>query len=334
MPEISVIMPVYNAEKYLAEAVDSILCQTYTDWELIIIDDGSTDESDTIIRSYSDSRIRYYRNDGNQGLITTLNKGISLCSGKYIARMDADDISMPERFQLQKDFLDSHPDCALCGSDAEVINEYESITGKILNLRSDDYLQVNLLFSVPFVHPSVMLRAEILKENLFDERYKHAEDYELWCRIADQYRLANLPSYLLKYRWHTTNVSVLNSQTQKKLKNDIICGQLCKIGLNPTDRELYLHTISFEQHNSKDKISVQTFDDFDGLNIWFRKIIEANYSRKRYNASALESYLWSRWIVLCISQKKYHKIIKPRFVRFNLDILIRTIKLVYFYSKK
>lgn len=119
MPEISVVMPVYNASQYLAEAIESIVSQTFTDWELIIIDDGSTDDSKLIIKRYaqSDKRIRYYKNEQNMGVIRTLNKGINLSTGKYIARMDADDISLPTRFDTQYRFLENNADVAMCGTE-------------------------------------------------------------------------------------------------------------------------------------------------------------------------------------------------------------------------
>lgn len=334
MIKLSVIMPVFNAEKYLREAIDSIVNQSFSDWELIVINDGSVDSGEKIIESYTDTRIRYYKNEQNIGLIATLNKGIDLCRGEYIARMDADDVSEKDRFKTQIDYLEHNKGYAFCGSDAKIIDENNVETGKILNLRANDYLQINLLFSVPFIHPSVMVRSEILKNNFFDADYKHAEDYDLWCRIADKHKVANVGSYLLKYRWHNSNVSVVNSEEQEQIKNKIICRELNKIGLQPSEKELYLHKITFRQFDSKSATTVEIFDDYDELDTWFQKIIEANKKCRRYDEIALISFLWSRWIVLCVSQKKYTKIISSQFASYTLPVLCKTFKLLLFLRKK
>lgn len=328
-------MPVYNASKYLAEAIDSIIDQTYTDWELIIVNDGSTDESEAIIKNYKNPRIKYYANERNEGLIYTLNRAIALCKGEYIARMDADDVSLPERLQLQYTFLSNRPKYAMCGSNASIIDERGNITGHIINFKSDIYLKINLLFSVPFVHPTVMIRTDVLRKNLYDIKNKHAEDYELWCRISDNFKIANLDKNLLRYRWHETNVSVINSVTQDKAKNLIISNQLKKIGLDATEEDLFLHKVTFLQYSAKDTLAEKMhFDDYYALGRWFSKIITANKKTMKYDSSALISYLWSRWIVLCFAQKKITRIFKPEFVPFSFDIFIKTFKLIMFYGRK
>ncbi|SHG24183.1 glycosyltransferase family 2 protein [Dysgonomonas macrotermitis] len=334
MPKISVILPVYDASAYLARAIDSIIGQTYTDWELIVINDGSTDNSESIVVNYSDNRINYYKNEVNSGLIFTLNKAIGLCSGKYIARMDADDIASPERFERQIDYLEQNSGCSMCGTFAHIIDKDENITGKIIHQTENKYLQINLLFSVPFVHPSMMIRKEVLEENQFDQNYLHAEDYDLWCRIARKHIVGNIPQFLLMYRWHDRNVSVLNSQRQNEAKEKIIRRELEFIGLNPDEKEIFLHKVSFSQFDSKEKEVKSSFSDFGELNKWFSKIIEANKKSKRYDENALIAFLWSRWIVVCIAQKKYRKIYKPRFAPFKISIWIETFRQIVFLSKK
>ena len=334
MPKLSVIIPVFNAESYLREAIDSIIQQSFTDWELIIINDGSTDSSERIIADYTDPRIKYYKNEGNIGLIATLNKGIDLCKGEYIARMDADDISETDRFKYQLAFFKKNKEYAMCGTYAKIIDKNNQEIGKIINLQTNDYLQINLLFSVPFLHPSMMIRGDVLRSNYFDPEYKHAEDYDLWCRISDKYKVANIPDYLLKYRWHTTNTSVTNADIQDNIKNKIICRELQNIGLQPSEEELQLHKITFQQFDSKTKITKQKFEDYFQLDSWFKKIIDANNIKQKYNKSSLIAFLWSRWIVLCISQKKYSKICKPKFASYKLSILYKTFNLLLFLKKK
>ncbi len=330
-PKISIILPVYNGEKYLEKAIDSIIYQSYKNWELIIINDGSTDKTEQIIYKYANNRIKYHKNKTNLGLIATLNKAIDLCTGEYIARMDADDISDNKRLKKQVDFLDNHPDVSLCGTNATLIDGDENKKGNIINFSSNDYLQINLLFTVPFVHPSVMIRSSLLKELKYREEYKHIEDFDLWCRIAVKSKLHNLPQKLLKYRWHTANISIINYEEQEILKKEILKRQLKSIlDLNCTDDELFLHQISF----AKKEINDNKFTNFGELSEWFKKLLNANANQKYYNQKKFIAFLWSRWIVLCVSQKKYGKIMKPGFVPFSMYILLQTLKLLKVLSKK
>lgn len=326
-------MPVYNAELYIAQAIESIITQTFTDWELILINDGSTDRSEAIISKYKDNRIYYLKNTENIGLIKTLNRGIDYCGGEYIARMDADDISFCDRLEKQVGFLDKHPSHIMCGTNALVINNFNDVTGRIRNLASNNLLQINLLFSDPFVHPSMMIRRNILIENRYDERYKHVEDYELWCRIANLGEIANLKKELFLYRWHNSNVSVLNADTQSKLKDKIIADGLKDLGIQPSDEELYCHKITFQLYalGKKQEVSI---DQFDNVAAWFSKLIRQNKMKRKYSQSDFIAFLWSRWAVLCISQKKYSKLFFPKFTSYNPIVLVKLIKLVCVLSRK
>lgn len=334
MTKVSVLMPVYNGESFLKEAIDSIIQQTYTDWELVIINDGSIDGSGQIVRSYTDTRIKYHINESNLGLIATLNKGISICKGQYIARMDADDISEPNRIEKQIEFLDKNSDYALCGCQAKIIDNDGNTKSSILNMYDNEYLQINLLFSVPFIHPGVTIRASVLKENHYSTDYKHAEDYDLWCKIAKNHKIHNLPDFLLKYRWHTQNVSVVYTDIQNETKEKIIIRQLENIGVSPTLEELFLHEVTFKQYESKEKFEREPFDQYTELSDWFLKLINANKNSNRYNNNAFIAYLWSRWIVICLAQKEYIKCINPRFAKRNPKVIYRLIKLILFLSKK
>ena len=173
IPIISVLLPVYNGEKFLKEAIDSVLCQSFTSFELLIIDDGSTDDSCNIVLGYQDSRIRLLRNKQNIGLIKTLNKGINESKGKYIARMDADDICREDRFVKQVEFLEQHTLYGIVGSWCSIINSSK----KIEYHASHESLQFALLNYCCFVHPSVMIRKSVLTDNqlCFDSQYVHCE---------------------------------------------------------------------------------------------------------------------------------------------------------------
>lgn len=196
-------MPAYNAEKYLREAIDSILSQTFTDFEFIIINDGSTDSTKDIILSYTDPRIIYLENEQNSGICVTLNKGLDAARGTYIARMDADDISLPDRFQKQVAYLSTHPEIGVLGTDIEVfgdsIQPYE-----FRQLHTPEECSAGLIFNSCFAHPSVMMRRHVLESfNLrYKDKFRGLEDYELWWQLNKLCKLNNLPEILLRYRHH------------------------------------------------------------------------------------------------------------------------------------
>jgi len=213
MPAISVLMPVYNAGQFLKEAVDSILNQTFTDFEFLIFNDGSTDDSKKILSAYTDPRIRLMNFDINQGYVPLLNLGLEIARGEYIARMDADDVSAVTRFQKQYEFLQQHPDYILCGSRYTIIG-----TGRKFNLPIDDHeIKLRMLCSNPLCHPSILVRKEILSRNniRYDERHMPSEDFEMWTQLSDFGKFYNFSESLLFYRLHNNNIS-FRKQTQEQ----------------------------------------------------------------------------------------------------------------------
>lgn len=202
MPKVTVLMAVYNGERYLTEAIDSILCQTFQDFEFLIVNDGSSDSTREIILSYDDSRIRLVDNECNLGLARSLNRGLELAAGQLIARQDADDISEPERLAKQVAFMETHPDVALLGTWYKKIDAQGILLGH--REKPCDCLQIrwSLLFFCPFVHSTVMLRkvAVLSQIGFYNEAITYAEDYELWSRIARCLPVANLNEYLVKFR--------------------------------------------------------------------------------------------------------------------------------------
>jgi len=199
---ISVLLPVYNGQAYVKQAIQSILNQTYQDFELIIIDDGSRDGSAAIIQNIRDKRISFYK-QSNQGLAATLNRAITLSKGEYLARQDQDDLAHPERFEKQIAFLEKHPDHAMIGSWA-IIMEGEKITKRVHKHPAESLiLKYGLLFGNPFVHSSMMIRRNVFDDvGLYstDKSRQPPEDYELWSRIARKYEIANIPEFLQSYR--------------------------------------------------------------------------------------------------------------------------------------
>ncbi|TAK57887.1 MAG: glycosyltransferase [Bacteroidetes bacterium] len=206
---VSVLMPVYNGEKFLSEAIESILHQTYSDFEFLIIDDGSRDNSVEIIKSYQDKRIRLIRNTSNLGITKTLNRGIAEASGKYICRMDADDVSISSRIQHQVEYLETHSDVALVGSRTKIINS--SGEGGIIEFYPLSYQQIrrSIFIHNPFAHSAVMIRRSVFNElGVYDTRFLHNEDYDLWLRIAAKLPVVNLDEVLLLRRVHEMNITV------------------------------------------------------------------------------------------------------------------------------
>lgn len=208
-------MSVFNGEHFLCEAVESILAQSFGDFEFIIINDGSTDKSASILEFYqsADPRVRVYHQE-NRGLIESLNRGCSLAQGKYIARMDADDISLKDRFAVQLEFMNANPDVAVVGGAVQFIDE----AGKALRvagrpLRHSEIKRV--LFDCGFMwHPTVVMRKEAWAYVGGYRKIQHAEDFDLWLRIAEHFQLGNLPQVLVKYRLHAGQVSVTYCQKQ------------------------------------------------------------------------------------------------------------------------
>lgn len=203
-PRISVIMSVYNGERYLREAIDSILNQTFKDFEFIIVDDGSTDNSLSIIQSYRDKRLKLIKNEKNIGLTKSLNNALKTAGGEFIARQDADDISLPDRLEEQIRFLVQHPDVALLGTGVFAINE----EGKLLRRETPLSNPVKKLWQHnQFVHGSVTLKKKVIDElGPYHELFRYSQDYELWLRIAKSYQVANLTQPLYKKRSYNESV--------------------------------------------------------------------------------------------------------------------------------
>lgn len=207
-PTVSVIMPVYNAELYLAESIESTLNQTFSDFEFIIINDGSTDNSESIINSYSDERIKVICREHD--FITSLNIGIEKSTGKYIARMDADDIMLPDRLSTQIAFLEEHPEITVCGSFAE---QFGLHSGTITVERDHNQILSAMFLANPLVNSTVIIKKSALGNTRYVNSFPYAEDYKLWIDLAYQgLKFTNLPEVLLLYRTSPKQVTVQNWQ--------------------------------------------------------------------------------------------------------------------------
>lgn len=222
-PIISVIVPVFNAAQYLSEAIESVLIQTFSDFELILIDDGSKDRSWEIICEFAsrDSRIRTFQNEFNRGIYFTRNLGLEMSTGKYIAVMDSDDISLPDRFVKQITYLESHPEIDVLGGQIVKFGDVAQSTMKSNYPLTPGGIQWGMLSGCQLAHSTVMMRNHLFSSEGFRYRdFKVAQDYELWTRLAPGHKIANLPDVLVKYRIHQSSIS----QTKESLQKDETIG--------------------------------------------------------------------------------------------------------------
>jgi glycosyltransferase involved in cell wall biosynthesis len=291
IPTISVIMPVFNAEKYIHEAIESILNQTFTDFEFIIINDGSSDASQSIILGYKDPRIKLFNNDFNMGLVFSLNKGIRYAKGKYIARMDADDISLPDRFETQLAYLEQYNDYALVGSSAIAINEKADELFPIKVAVKN--LAVELFWKNPIVHSSVMGRKEIFAKYYYNSDYYTAEDYYLWSQISLEYPVANIERPLMKYRVHNESISVQKSVQQEACVQNIYLFHLSNLGLtNLSSEQIDLHYRLIRNKVNHDHLGKREL--WHILN-WICLLRSSNNRLKVYNITYFNSKLKKNW---------------------------------------
>jgi glycosyltransferase involved in cell wall biosynthesis len=291
---ISVVMPVYNGEKYLREAIESVLNQTYGNFEFLIINDGSIDQTDEIIRSYSDLRIVYLQNDGNRGLVYTLNYGISQAKGEYIARMDADDISEPNRFEKQIEVFKNDSEVGLCGTWAKIIG-----SNKILKVETDDErIKCKLLFKNQFIHSSIMFNREqfLSKSLIYKQENFPSEDYALWIESSPKIKMANIPEFLVEYRVHASQISTESYGRQQQKTNELRLKQF-KLFLNhePTPEEKRNHIQLIDS-----KSLIHNSLDLKNMEQWLLKLIDINnknnfYDHKVFRNSIIE-YFEDRFI--------------------------------------
>jgi glycosyltransferase involved in cell wall biosynthesis len=215
---VTVLMSVHDDLRYLPQAVDSILRQSFEDFEFLIFDDASTDGSADYLAALTDPRVRIVRNEINLGLTRSLNRGLDLARGQYVARMDADDVAMPQRLDRQVEFLDAHPDVGIVGSSRVLIDEAGGFVANAPAAESDVQIRWKCLLGNPFAHPAVMIRRDVLERHAlrYDESYRTAQDYELWTRLLAVTKGHNLAEPLLRYR---LRAGVSQTRKPEQLRN-------------------------------------------------------------------------------------------------------------------
>ena len=248
-PEISVVMPVYNVEKYLGKAIESILKQTFTNFELLILNDKSTDSSLEIIKQYQtkDSRIVIIDKEVNVGPAILRNEGFSLAKGRFIALMDADDISEANRFEKQISILINNPEIGVCGT---WFTFFGTKKNKVVSHNEKhDAIKVSFLNSCGIGNPTIMLRKEVLNDLKFNNEFVPAEDYDLWSRLLPKTKFYNIQESLLQYRWHSTNISKTKFLDENQTIRQIKSNQMSEFGIGSTDAKIdfYLNALTVKK---------------------------------------------------------------------------------------
>ena len=294
VPKISVVMPVYNGEAYVQDALNSVLAQTCTDFELIVVNDGSTDDTLRIVQSYSDPRIRLLSRQVNRGLAVSRNEGIDAAAGQYIAMLDSDDVAISNRLEVQSNFLDKHQDVGVVGSWVEVIGEDGASYGETWRFETSPYrLPVALLFHNCFAQSSVMMRRDLLGKSPYRQAYPPAEDYDLWTRLAFVTRLANIPKPLVQYRYHSEGTSRKKAALAEESASKVIVTQLESLGLRPEHHEMRIHRHLGRGLGCDDVVS------FEMVETWLEKLVLANKDSERYDHDAFGEVIHERWFAFC-----------------------------------
>lgn len=290
---ITVLMSVHNEEKNIDEAIQSILTQSYANFEFIIIDDASTDRTVERILSYDDNRIIFLQNSSNKGLTKNLNYGLKLAKGKYILRMDGDDVSLPNRFERQVEFMEKHPEIALSGC---WIKEFGQSNNVIRTATDIDLIKINLIFNNVIAHPTFILRKKFLDSNKikYDERIQYAQDYMFVYQISKNGLITNLPIALLKYRIHSKQISAEKSKLQLECANMTRKMVLRDLGIK-------LNVVSFQLWSDfcmRIKRELSFRDVVTLINI-IKLIISQNQKRAFYHDAKLKEQLYYRLKEYC-----------------------------------
>lgn len=279
-PFISVVMANYNTPtEYLFESIDSILNQTYKNFELIIVNDASDESLYNILQNYTDDRIKIFENKKNMGLASSLNKAIRLAKGNYIARMDTDDISLPKRFEMQVEFLENNPEVGVLGTGAIYIGQRKRIKKFT---REHEKIKSSLLFQNQMLHPSVMIRKEIFNDdnNLYNSRYLTSQDYELWSRLVWKTNFYNLPEILLKYRTHGGQLTASRANLQYEMAN-LVRTRMLSLGNIP------LKQSEIDLINKSAFTKALTSEELYHLKELSNKIVELNRKTQQFDGKAL-----------------------------------------------
>jgi glycosyltransferase involved in cell wall biosynthesis len=293
-PKITVFMAAYNAEKYIRKAISSILQQSFEDFELLIVNDGSTDDTVAEVQAFDDPRIRLIHNTSNQGLVFTRNRALEEARGEFIAVLDSDDIAVPERLQLQYEFMEQHPEVALCSGHAALIDAQGALTGQQFIVPTD-FVNMEVFFGNPFINPAAMFRADILREFDGYRDFAPAEDFDFFVRVSEKYPVANLDHLLVYYRVHNQNTSAIKPAETRAIETAILKDMYNRWGMSVDDRFLDLHYLLFSK-------SYHAIGFSDILKV-VTTLKLANESSPQFLARDFEAVIFNKWYEIIMIKK-------------------------------
>lgn len=321
IPEISVIFPVFNAAPFLAESIESILNQTFSDFELIILNDKSTDKSLEIIKKFQaqDNRIIIIDKEQNVGPANLRNEGINVAKGNFIALMDADDISLPTRFEKQIALLKNNPEIGVCGTWFTFFGSKKNKT--IKHSIDHDVIKVSFLHSCNIGNPTVMFKKEVLGDLKFINEYVPVEDYDLWSRLLAKTKFHNIPESLLNYRQHNNNISKTKIDNVNRSVKRVKINQLGELEIHPSDPkiEFYLNAISLKKGLSPDEI-IETINASKFL-------LSQNKKTGYFNQDLLEKHI-NKVLIRTIRNAGSYSLAFYRHLRKNENVLFTKINLL------
>ena len=316
-PVLSVIMPVYNTERFVKKAIKSVLNQTFEDFELILIDDGSSDDSLAQIKSITDNRIKLHRNDKNRGIVYSRNKGLGLAQGDFIGFIDADDVAYPSKFEEQISFLRINKDFGMVGSWANFIDEKGNrLRGSWKLKASSKMIPSLMLFKNYFLQSAVLYRKGCISRFSFRDGLDILEDYMIWLEIISEFKTWNLQKPLVYYRIHDGGVTKSKKEEMHAKEKKVFKLQFLELGIDPTDHEMDIHLLIRSNKHVNDIETLKSTEK------WLLKIIGRNDELRIYNHKMLTRVVFNRWLKVCYKASKLHVKMMYRLLTSEITILM------------
>lgn len=301
-PKVTVFIPVHNRERFIGDAIHSIVNQQFQDFELLLIDDGSTDHSLGVMRSFRDPRITIACNGKNLGIPRTRNRGLELAKGEYIALLDSDDQARPDRLQKQVEYLDTHPDCVQVGSWCRMMNEQGLPLKKIKRQPAHpEAIKAELLFRCCLSNRTIMGRTGILRQFGYRNDFPRCQDYDLHVRLSSQYHMANIPECLVLGRIHAQQITALTQDLGDAKKYEIISAQLKNLGVSFSKGDLGSHLMLSRMR----KMQFAPDQAYIGwAEHWLLRLLRANQITGHYQSQIYSRILFMKWAYVCWMARK------------------------------
>jgi len=294
-PLVSVIMPVFNAQEYVHQAIQSLLNQTYTNFELLLLDDGSTDNSLAIAKSFDDSRIQIFSDGINKGQPTRYNAGVQMAKGKYIAIAHADDVALPNRLAETVVFLEENEEYGIVGGQVELIDNQGNKLQRKYGIAGDhDFLFLHQLFACPLMHTTILARRELLLKHPYSLEFDSCEDYEIFTRCSLVTKMYNLNQPLALYRLHQNNLTKTKRDTHALRIQSIMRNLYAAIGLEYTMRDFECHLLTFYFHKA-----VLSMVEIQQVETWLVNMKDRLQALNKFNEELINEVIFINWFATC-----------------------------------